>query len=47
MGTFTKGLYFADLWKNFAVMAVHFSVFALGGVLLLRKQRRRACCGAA
>ena len=38
VGTFTKGLYFADLWKNFAVMAVHFSVFTLGSVLLLRKQ---------
>ena len=38
VGTFTKGLYLADLWKNFAVMAVHFSVFTLGSVLLLRKQ---------
>ncbi|MEZ5436611.1 MAG: ribosome-associated ATPase/putative transporter RbbA [Pseudomonadales bacterium] len=38
VGTFTKGLYFADLWKNFAVMAVHFLVFTLGSVLLLRKQ---------
>jgi len=38
VGTFTKGLFFSDLWKNFAVMAVHFSVFTLGSVLLLRKQ---------
>jgi len=38
VGTFTKGLYFADLWKNFAVMAVHFSVFTIGSALLLRKQ---------
>jgi len=38
VGTFTKGLYFSDLWKNFAVMAGHFVFFTLCSALLLRKQ---------
>ncbi len=38
VGTFTKGLYWADLWKNFAVMAGHFVFFTLCSALLLRKQ---------
>jgi ribosome-dependent ATPase len=38
VGTFTKGLYWVDLWKNFVVMAGHFFIFTLCSALLLRKQ---------
>jgi ribosome-dependent ATPase len=38
VGTFTKGLGFADLWLNLLVLAGFFAGFGVAGVLILRKQ---------
>jgi ribosome-dependent ATPase len=40
VGTFTKGLGFADLYRYLAELAIFFPVFILLSLLLLRKQER-------
>lgn len=38
VGTFTKGLYFADLWFNFVVIGIFFVIFTCLSAVLLKKQ---------
>ncbi len=38
VGTFTKGLFFADLWHNFVILGVFFVVFTSLSAILLKKQ---------
>lgn len=38
VGTFTKGLYFADLWHNFVILGIFFVVFTSLSAVLLKKQ---------
>ncbi len=38
VGTFTKGLYMAELWQNFVAIAAFFVLFTTASALLLRKQ---------
>jgi ribosome-dependent ATPase len=40
IGTFTKGLGFADLSENLAALAVFIPILTLLSLLLLRKQER-------
>jgi ribosome-dependent ATPase len=40
VGTFTKGLGFADLWPNLLALAVFVPILLLLNRLLLRKQER-------
>jgi ribosome-dependent ATPase len=40
VGTFTKGLGFADLWTDLATLAIFVPVLTLLSLLLLRKQER-------
>ena len=40
VGTFTKGLGFADLWPDLLALAIFIPVLTLISLLLLRKQER-------